>query len=190
MDYRLWTIDYGLSTMFSVNKKPCIFLDRDGVLNEEIGRHVVKMEEFRVKAGVPEGLKCLKAAGYLLVVITNQSGIARGYYDEAFVRACYEQIQTACGGKLDGQYFAPGLDQFSRSLMRKPDSLMFEKAIARFGIDPQKSWMAGDKERDLIPARKLGIKTIQITQEAASAYTDVKVGNFLEAVEQILKKPR
>ena len=72
--------------------------------------------------------------------------------------------------------------------MRKPDSLMFEKAIARFGIDPQNSWMMGDKERDLIPARKLGIKTIQITQESASAYADVKVGNFLEAVEQILEK--
>lgn len=174
---------------YRLNKNPCIFLDRDGVLNEEIGCHVVKMEEFRVKAGVPEGLKHLKAAGYLLVVITNQSGIASGYYDEAFVRACYEQIQTACGRKLDGQYFAPGLDQFSRSLMRKPDSLMFEKAIARFGIDPQNSWMAGDKERDLIPARKLGIKTIQITQESASAYADVKVGNFLEAVERILEKP-
>lgn len=170
-----------------MNKKPCVFLDRDGVLNEEIGRHVVKMEEFQIKEGVPEGLQRLKAAGYLLVVITNQSGIARGYYDEAFVWACYEQIQAVCKGVLDGQYFAPGLDKFGRSLMRKPDSLMFEKAIARFGIDVECSWMIGDKERDLIPARKLGLKTIQITQGEASAYADTKVDRFEEAVDRILK---
>jgi len=168
-------------------KKPCVFLDRDGVLNEEIGRHVVKSEEFKIKEGVPEGLSRLKSAGFLLLVITNQSGIARGYYDEAFVWECYEQIQEACGGLLDGQYFAPGLDQFSKSLMRKPDSLMFEKAIARFGVNAEQSWMIGDKERDLVPARKLEISTIHLTTAAASDYADFHVQSFQAAVDRVLK---
>lgn len=170
-----------------MNQRACVFLDRDGVLNEEIGRHVVKPEEFKIKEGVPEGLRHLKSAGLLLVVITNQSGIARGYYDEAFVWHCYEQIQQACGGLLDGQYFAPGLDNFSRSLMRKPDSLMFEKAIARFNIDVTASWMIGDKERDLTPARKLGIRTIHLTNEVKSDFADFKVDHFEQAVDRVLE---
>ena len=170
-----------------MNRKACVFLDRDGVLNEEIGRHVVKPDEFVIKPGVPEGLKRLKSAGFLLVVITNQSGIARGYYDEHFVWHCYEQIQQACGGLLDGQYFAPGLDKFSRSLMRKPDSLMFEKAIARFEVDASESWMIGDKERDLVPARKLGIRTIHLTQGEKSSYADEVFDDFQKSVDRILK---
>lgn len=169
-----------------MEKRPCIFLDRDGVLNEELGRHVVKAEEFVIKEGVPEGLKRLKEAGFLLVVITNQSGIARGYFKEDFVWECYERIQSACGGFLDAQYFAPGLDKVSRTLMRKPDSLMFEKAISRFEIDPAKSWMLGDKERDLIPARKLGIATIQVAKSEKSDYADFLVEGFPEAVDRIL----
>ena len=170
-----------------MNQIACVFLDRDGVLNEEIGRHVIKPEEFKIKEGVPEGLKRLKSAGLLLVVITNQSGIARGYYDEAFVWHCYEQIQKACDSVLDGQYFAPGLDKFSRSLMRKPDSLMFEKAIARFGVDVAQSWMIGDKERDLIPARKLGICTMHLTNDEMSGFADFKVDRFEQAVDRILE---
>ena len=169
-----------------MEKMPCVFLDRDGVLNEEIGRHVVKEEEFVIKPGVSEGLQKLKAQGILLLVITNQSGIARGYYDEAFVHRCYELIQQASGHVLDGQYFAPGLDEFSKTLMRKPDSLMFEKAIAKFDIDVASSWMVGDKERDLIPAKKLGIRTLHLTRGEVSSFADEKVEHFTEVVDRII----
>ena len=164
----------------------CIFLDRDGVLNQELGYQLTKAEEFKVKAGIAAPLKQLKEAGYLLIVITNQSGIAKGDYTEAFVLACHEKIQQEIGDLLDDLYFAPGHESVSRSLMRKPDSLMFEKAMAKYGIDAAQSWMIGDKERDLIPARKLGIGTIHLTEKEISEYADFKVENLEAAASLIM----
>jgi D-glycero-D-manno-heptose 1,7-bisphosphate phosphatase len=164
----------------------CVFLDRDGVLNEELGYQVTKPKEFKVKEGIAEPLKQLKEAGYLLIVITNQSGIAKGSYTEDFVLECHERIQQACGGVLDDLYFAPGHESVSKSLLRKPDSLMFEKAIAKYNIDPAQSWMIGDKERDLIPAKKLGIGTIHLTDKEVSEYADSKVSDLAEAAAVIL----
>ncbi|NVK83190.1 MAG: HAD-IIIA family hydrolase [Cytophagia bacterium] len=172
--------------MTKVNK--CIFLDRDGVLNEELGYQVTKAEEFKVKEGITEPLKHLKQAGFLLIVMTNQSGIAKGDYTEDFVLECHERIQQAVGGILDDLYFAPGHESVSRSLMRKSDSLMFEKAIAKYKIDAGKSWMIGDKERDLIPAKKLGIGTVHLTDKEASEYADFKVHDLAEATSVILNE--
>ncbi len=170
-----------------MNREKCVFLDRDGVLNEEIGRHIMHVDEFVIPTDVPEGLKRLKAAGYRLVVVTNQSGIARGYYDEQVVVDCHEILQKASDNALDHLYYAPLVDHVSKSLMRKPDSLMLEKGMARFNIDPAQSWMIGDKERDLIPAKKLGIKAMQIMALVPETpLADVRVHSFSEAVEVIL----
>lgn len=170
--------------MTKLNK--CIFLDRDGVLNEELGYQVTQLQEFKVKDGITEPLSRLKKAGYLLIVITNQSGIAKGDYTDEFVLECHELIQNACGCLLDDLYFAPGHESVSKSLLRKPDSLMFEKAMAKHKIDPAQSWMIGDKERDLIPARKLGIGTLHLTSKEASEYTNFKARNLAEAASIIL----
>ncbi|NVJ48526.1 MAG: HAD-IIIA family hydrolase [Cytophagia bacterium] len=168
--------------------RKCVFLDRDGVLNEELGYQVTNAEGFKVKEGLTEPLKHLKQAGFLLIVITNQSGIAKGDYTEDFVLECHEKIQQAVGGILDDLYFAPGHESVSRSLMRKPDSLMFEKAIAKYKIDAGQSWMIGDKERDLIPAKKLGMGTVQLTDKEASEYADFKVHDLAEATSVILNE--
>ncbi len=168
-----------------MESRPCVFLDRDGVLNEELGYQVTRLEEFKVIEDIAAPLQKLKAAGYLLIVITNQSGIAKGNYDENFVLECHERIQQACDGVLDDLYFAPGHESVSKSLSRKPGSLMFERAIARHGVNVSESWMIGDKERDLIPAKKLGMQTIHLTDKQASEYADFKVGHLAEAVEVI-----
>lgn len=169
-----------------MNLAKCVFLDRDGVLNEELGYQVSQAAEFKVKEGIAEPLKQLKNAGFLLIVITNQSGIAKGSYTEDFVLECHERIQQAVGGVLDALYFAPGHESVSKSLLRKPDSLMFEKAIAKYKIDPDQSWMIGDKERDLIPAKKLGIGAIHLTDKQASEYADFKVSDLADAAAVIL----
>ena len=141
---------------------PCIFLDRDGVINRERGEYTFRISDFEIIAGVSEALLQLKAAGYLLVLITNQAGIAKGLYTHADVKACHEYMQEQCQGAFDGIYYSPYHPVQTESLGRKPGRLLFEKAIARFGIDPSRSWMVGDKERDLLPARELGIRGILV----------------------------
>lgn len=166
----------------------CIFLDRDGVLNEELGFQVTSFDQFKLKAGVADGLQKLKHAGFKLIVITNQSGIAKGSYGADFVMQCYQAIQDASQQALDDIYFAPGYDSVSKSLSRKPGSLMFEKAIAKHGTDVSKSWMIGDRESDMIPAKKMGLETIQIVSREASKLADHRVDNFEDAVKYILNE--
>jgi D-glycero-D-manno-heptose 1,7-bisphosphate phosphatase len=158
----------------------CVFLDRDGVLNKELGYQITNIQEFELMPDLKGSLNALKDKGFLLIIITNQSGIAKGSYDESFVYKCYEVIQKEVGGIIDAMYFAPGHESVSKSLMRKPDSLMFEKAIAKYHIDPTQSWMIGDKERDLIPAKKLGIKTV-LVGGGTSDYADAIVNDLVEA---------
>lgn len=140
----------------------CVFLDRDGVINRDYVDYVYSAEKMEILPGVVESLKKLHNAGYLLVVITNQSGIAKGLYKRENMQECHDIIQEACGGLIEHFYFAPGHPTVSESLSRKPGSLMFEKAIAKYDVDTSKSWMIGDKDRDLVPAKKLNIKTIQV----------------------------
>ena len=164
----------------------CVFLDRDGVLNKELGCQVTQAEEFEVIKNIKEPLKALKEAGFLLIVITNQSGIAKGDYGPEFVLECHARIQDACGGLLDDLYFAPGHESVSKSLSRKPDSLMFERAMAKHRIDPANSIMIGDKERDLIPAKKLGMGAILISDDQTSDYSDVRVKDLADAASIII----
>lgn len=139
-----------------------VFLDRDGILNVERGDYVWTLEDFKIVPGIIAALKELKSQGYLLIVVTNQAGIAKGRYTREDMHQCHEYFQKESGNLIDHFYFAANHPSFSESLLRKPDSLMWEKAIAKFNIDPSQSWMVGDKERDLIPAKKLGIKTIRV----------------------------
>ena len=149
----------------------------------------MNVDELVIPEDVPSGLKKLKAAGYKLVVVTNQSGIARGYYTEQEVLDCHEAMQKVSDNALDQLYYAPQVDHISRSLMRKPDSLMLEKGMAKFDVDPAQSWMIGDKERDLAPAKKLGIKTIQIMALVPETdLADERVYSFGEAVDLILSR--
>ncbi len=124
-------------------------------------------------------------------MITNQSGIDRGIYDESDVFSTHKEIQNRTGNFIDEFYFSPYHRTVTASLGMKPGSLLFEKAIAKYDIDPQQSWMVGDRVRDLIPAEKLGIGTILLDSE----YPDKAdfTGNFSESLlnavnEYIVKK--
>ncbi|TGE26052.1 HAD-IIIA family hydrolase [Hymenobacter aquaticus] len=143
-------------------REKAVFLDRDGVLNHEIGHYVWRLDEFVVAQGVPESLARLKAAGYRLIVVTNQAGIAKGLYTAQEVHACHQKLQQACHHAIDAFYFASGHPSVSESLMRKPDSLMLEKAIARFRLDPSQCWIVGDRLRDLQAGAKVGVRGILV----------------------------
>ena|SRR6478735_2107954 len=166
----------------------CVFLDRDGVINKDYVDYTYTLERFEVLPGVIEGLKALKEAGFLLVVVTNQSGIAKGIYKHEDVHLVHDHFQELTGGLIDRFYYSPTHQTISASLSRKPGTLMFEKAIAKFDIDTTKSWMIGDRERDMQPAKKMGIKTILLPEEGYDAEADYKFPSFKEAVSFILSQ--
>jgi D-glycero-D-manno-heptose 1,7-bisphosphate phosphatase len=162
-----------------------IFLDRDGVLNDELGDYVWTPERFRISAGVPESLARLKAAGYYLIVVTNQAGIAKGLYARADVLACHELLQQSCGYKLDALYFSENHPSVSESISRKPDSGMLEKAIARFHLDPVLCWIVGDRARDLEAGAKVGVRGILVGHTEVVGYAPT-VASLLAATDLIL----
>jgi D-glycero-D-manno-heptose 1,7-bisphosphate phosphatase len=149
--------------MKQLTQNKAVFLDRDGVLNEDSVDYVWRTADFKLLPQVPEALKLLKEDGFLLIVVTNQSGIAKGIYTPEDVLNCYDYLQSQCGNLLDGHYFAPYHPKFdSESLTRKPDSLMIEKAIAKYDIDITQSWLIGDSERDIMAANRVGIQSIKV----------------------------
>lgn len=158
-------------------KNKCIFLDRDGVLNVDRVDYVYRMEEFIIPPGVGEALRALKDAGYLLVVITNQSGIAKGIYKREDVYMIHQAIQDGTGVELDDIYFCPYHEKFdSNSLTRKPGSLMIEKAAAKYEVDINASWMVGDHERDITAGTSAGLRTIRL----APAGTETKATHLVD----------
>ncbi len=167
----------------------CVFLDRDGVLNKDNPNYTYQIENFEILPGVVDAITLLKDAGYLLVVVTNQSGIAQKIYTEAQMKECHSYLQSACAHRIDHFYFCPHHPSVTASLARKPGTLMFEKAIAKFNIDTTTSWMVGDRGRDIIPARDLGIATIQIGHEIEPINkADFIVDDLLRAAQLILSK--
>jgi D-glycero-D-manno-heptose 1,7-bisphosphate phosphatase len=170
-------------------KNKCVFLDRDGVINVDNVNYTYKVDEFKIIDGVIPALKMLKDAGYLLIIITNQSGIAKGIYQHEDVYKCHDYFDKESGHLIDEYFYSPYHQSTSESLSRKPGSLMFEKAIAKYDINITQSWMIGDRERDIIPANTLYIPTILIEEfpntETSAKY---KVDSLFEAAELILKK--
>lgn len=168
--------------------KRCVFLDRDGVLNEDNPNYTFEVDKFIILPGVVEALHALKQSGYLLVVVTNQSGISQGLYTVGQMQACHDYMQAVSKNAIDAYYFSPYHQKITNSLGRKPGTLMFEKAIAKFNIDITHSWMVGDRGRDIIPARQLGIRTIQIGDEIEDAEAaDFKVNSLRDAATLILQ---
>ncbi|MEN9729877.1 MAG: D-glycero-beta-D-manno-heptose 1,7-bisphosphate 7-phosphatase [Bacteroidota bacterium] len=168
-------------------KNKCIFLDRDGVLNVDRVDYVYRMEEFIIPPGVGEALRALKDAGYLLVIITNQSGIAKGVYKLEDVYMIHQAIQDGTGVELDDIYFCPYHEKFdSHSLTRKPGSLMIEKAAAKYEVDMDASWMVGDHERDITAGTRAGLRTIRLAPQGTETKATHLVDDLLAASKIIL----
>jgi len=157
-------------------------------MNVDDPNYTYRLSKFKIIPKVCEALYELKQSGYVLAVVTNQSGIAQGIYTAEQMKICHIYMQNECEHVIDHFYFSPYHPSVSHSLARKPGTLMFEKAIARFNVDIKKSWMVGDRGRDIIPARQLGIKTIQIGDEIEKEKrADFEVKNLWEASRIILK---
>ncbi|GFO69115.1 D,D-heptose 1,7-bisphosphate phosphatase [Geomonas limicola] len=182
-------------------KNRAVFLDRDGTINVEV-EYLSQVDDFQFIPGVPWALKCLKEAGYLLVVVTNQSGIARGYYDEAALESIHEHMHqdlASFGASLDACYFCPhhpehGTGDYRTECgCRKPLPGMLEQAAEDLDIDLAASFMIGDKLGDIEAGIAAGCTSILVltgygNKEVAKLPAGVAVfPDLLAAAEAILK---
>lgn len=164
-----------------------IFLDRDGVINKDYVDYVWTPEKFELLPGVAEAFRILKDAGYLLIVITNQSGIAKGIYTHEDVEITHEYLQSISGRLITDFYYSPYHESKTSSLTRKPQSLMLERAIAKYKVDISQSYMIGDKDRDTKPARKIGLKAIAVDdKERVNKFADLFAEDLLDAAKKIV----
>lgn len=143
-----------------------IFLDRDGVINHPKKHYYVyRVEDFEINKGVIEALQQMQDKDYMLIVITNQGGIAKGKYTVADVDKVHshmEELLALHGIHLSAIYYCPHHTRIENCLCRKPEPLMLEKAMAQFDIDPEQSWFIGDKKSDVEAGMRAGVRTIKI----------------------------
>ena len=142
-----------------------LFLDRDGIINRELGRYVSSEEDFELNEGIVPVLQYMKSRGYAFAVITNQGGIARGLYTRAVLERIHDKMHarlSAFGIRLEEVYYCPHHPNYSLCLCRKPQSLMLEKAMARLDADPERSFMIGDSDRDVFAAHGAGLSVFRL----------------------------
>lgn len=145
-----------------------IFLDRDGVINIERSEYTFNNDDVLWVPQIDEAIQVLKNKSYLLIVITNQSGIAKSIYTHKHVEIIHNRIKNEVAkGAITEIYYCPHHPDFSMCLCRKPNSSMVEKALARFNIDPNQSFFIGDKQRDIDAGEKAGVKGILIEQNTS-----------------------
>ncbi|MBX3101427.1 MAG: HAD-IIIA family hydrolase [Bacteroidetes bacterium] len=151
-----------------------LFLDRDGVVNEDNPGYTWRKADFQYTPFIFPLTQAATRLGYKLVLVTNQGGIGKGLYGRTEVEQLHMQMQAdfaAQGIAWHRILYCPHHPSTSNCLCRKPGSLLFERAVALEQIDPLQSWMIGDRCRDIIPARKLGLRTLILgADECAQAH--------------------
>jgi len=188
-------------TMFTGSA--CVFLDRDGTLNEDVG-YLDRLERLTLFPACIDAVRLLNRAGFLVVVVTNQAGVAYGLYGEEFVRDLHRHIGerfAAGGARIDGFYYCPHLPTapvaaYRRDCdCRKPRTGLVRQAERDLGIDLGRSFVVGDRWRDIEMGRAVGARTVLVrtgygrTEEvhpAEGLLADAVVDQLMQAVVWIL----
>jgi D-glycero-D-manno-heptose 1,7-bisphosphate phosphatase len=142
-----------------------VFLDRDGVINIDRKDYTWKIADFVLLPGVLDGCKALVDAGFLLVIVTNQGGIAKGLYQHEDVNRLHNHMMlqfTKSDILIQEIYYCPHHPDYGKCLCRKPGSLLVEKALSRFQINASSSYFIGDMDRDIAAANHAGIRGIKV----------------------------
>ena len=186
---------------------PCVFLDRDGTLNEDVG-YLDRLERLVLFPDSVDAVRLLKQAGYLVAVVTNQAGVAQGLFGEETVRAIHRHMAErfeAGRAPIDGFYYCPHLVDapvaaYRRACdCRKPLPGLIRQAERDLGIDVARSFIVGDRWRDIEMGMTVGTRTVLVrtgygrTEEAQpppGITPDVIVDNMAQAAVWILQQNR
>jgi D-glycero-D-manno-heptose 1,7-bisphosphate phosphatase len=151
-------------------KRPAVFIDRDGTINEQMG-YINHLKRFVILPGVPEAIRLLNEQGLLAVIVSNQSGVARGYFPVRVVHEVHAFLEEALRGKgalLDGIFFCPHhprgiVPEYARACdCRKPATGLIHQACEALDIDMSGSYMIGDRHLDIELAHRCGIRGILV----------------------------
>ena len=188
-------------------KRPAVFIDRDGTISEEVG-YVNHPSRYRVFPFAAEALSKLNSAGWLAVLVTNQAGVARGYFAEEMigrVHALLAEELARGGARLDAVYYCPhhpsvGAEPYRLDCdCRKPRPGLVTRAAADLGVDLARSWMVGDRYGDVELARNAGLRSAfvlsgygrgewEYQRDNWRHQPDLVAENLLEAVGEILRR--
>lgn len=188
-----------------MEKFPCVFIDRDGTINID-GGYINHLENFIIYPFAAQAIRMLNVAGYKAVIITNQSGIGRGFYTIDVMNKLHSKMNAlfaAQGAHIDGIYYCPHdvnakVEEFRQDCAcRKPKTGMFEQAAAELPIDRKRTYFIGDKYSDMQAGFSFGCKTVMVnTGYGRGEYElkshkwqrmpDARAENLLEAVNLIL----
>ena len=156
------------------SQRPAAFLDRDGVLNVDHG-YTHRPDQLEWVAGAPEAVRLLNEASYIVIVVTNQAGVARGYYSEEDVRELHTHMQNALkaqGAHVDAFYYCPHHPEGTVKELsvycncRKPGTGMLQQAARDWPIDLGRSFMIGDKDIDMATATAFNIRGLKFDLQA------------------------
>lgn len=179
-------------------KSRTVFLDRDGTINVNV-EYLDSPEEFQMYSGVPEGIRKLNSIGFKVVVITNQSGIGRGYYTEDVVKAIHKKMIDELGesgAKIDATYYCPHRPE-EKCSCRKPEVALFRKAGKELDIDFRRSYVVGDRMMDVIAGHRMGCRTVLVPERGKEEEVELEMRqsdvtpthvakDFLSAVEWVV----
>jgi D-glycero-D-manno-heptose 1,7-bisphosphate phosphatase len=187
--------------------RPAVFMDRDGTVSHEVG-YVNHLSRFRLYPWTVEAIRLLNRKGLAAVVVTNQAGVARGYFPESLILEVHASLRAsveAGGARLDGVYYCPhhptvGEPPYRRDCdCRKPRPGLLRRAEAELGVDLKRSWVIGDRHSDMLVAWNVGARAALVKSGYGlgehtylapgwSRQPDLVAENLLEAVETILSR--
>ncbi len=188
-------------------KKPAVFLDRDGTINEQMG-YINHPSRFFLLPGAAEAIRLLNANGFLSIVVSNQSGVARGYFPLELVYEIHSKMEKMLekdGARLDGIFFCPhhprgAVPEYSvKCDCRKPETGLIAQACRKLEIDRTRSYVVGDRCQDLEMARSAGLKGVLVLTGYGRGERDYLLPgsstkplyvakDLLEAVQWIIKR--
>ena len=168
-------------------RRGAVFFDRDGTLNVDKD-YIYRIEDFEWLEDAPQAVRFANEKGFLVIVITNQSGIARGYFTEDDVRRLHDWMNEDLArfdAHIDAFYYCPHLpngkvEAYAKECdCRKPKPGMIERACADFDIEREKSVLIGDKQRDVDCAEAAGVRGVLYKGGSLAAFLEKEMGSLL-----------